>query len=421
MSSKNVPAGMLAPYRVLDLSDEKGFYCGQLLGSMGADVIKIEQPCGDPSRNIGPYYHDYPQAERSLYWFSYNSNKRGITLALEKPEGQDLFKKLCATADIVVESFSPGYMERLGLGFRTLQGINPSLIVTSISPFGQDGPYCNHKGSDLVCWALGGLLAQTGDTDRPPVRISHINFAYLMGAMDAAWASMMALYWRGSSGRGQHIDVSIQESVAKTTFIEHEFYEATGKERERGSTFYKVPNSNVVLRIVWPVKDGYLYLMLRGGDLGARENPSIVKWMDEEGMADDFIKSVDWSTLDWRSSTQEEANRIHDYFGLFFLTKTKAEVLEGALKRGIILQAISSPKDIAAHPQLEARGYWQEVEHPELKATVKYPGRFHLASGTVNRIWRRAPLPGEHNIEIYSTDLGLSATKLAALKTAGVV
>jgi len=412
---------MLSPYRVLDLTDEKGFYCGQLLGSLGADVIKIERPGGDASRNIGPFYQDMADAEKSLYWFAYNSNKRGITLNLETADGRDIFRRLLLTADVVVESFAPGYMDSIGLGYATLEKLKPSLILASISPFGQSGPHRDYKGSDLVCWARGGLLAQTGDPDRPPVRISHINFAYLMGAMDAAWATAIALYWRGASGQGQHVDVSIAESIAKTTFMEHEMWEVTGKERDRGSSFYRVPNSSMVLHTVWETKDGYLYLMVRGGELGARENPLIVKWMDEEGMADDFIKNFNWSELDWRNYTQEEADRVHGYFARFFKSKTKAEIIEGALQRDIILQPICSPRDIVAHPQLRARGYWQKVEHPELGTSIEYPTRFHLPSGSTTRIWRRAPLVGEHNQEIYKAELGFSDQQLVMLKEAGVI
>lgn len=412
---------MLGPYRVLDLTDEKGFYCGQLLGSLGADIIKVEPPGGDPSRRMGPFHHDQFHPERSLYWFAYNSNKRGITLNLATRDGAGILCKLVASADVVVESFAPGHLDSLGLGYAVLAHFNPRLVLTSISPFGQSGPYRDYQGPDLVCWAMGGLLAQTGDPDRPPVRISHIGFAYQIAGMDAAWATAMALYWRGLSGQGQHIDVSIQASVAKTTFMEHEVWEVTGKERERGSSFYKVPYSDVVLRTVWEAKDGFLYLMLRGGELGARENPKIVQWMDEEGMADDFIKGVDWSHLEWRACSGEEVDRIHGYFVRFFKSKTKAELAEGALKRDIILQSVCSPRDIVEHPQLKARAYWQDVAHPELGTHIAYPGRFCAPSASACKMWRRAPLIGEHNEEVYLKEIGLSRDELAALTEAGVV
>jgi crotonobetainyl-CoA:carnitine CoA-transferase CaiB-like acyl-CoA transferase len=268
---------------------------------------------------------------------------------------------------------------------------------------------------------MGGLLAQTGDPDHPPVRISHINFAYAVAGMDAAWSTAMALYWRGRSGKGQHIDVSIQESLIKTTFMEHEVWEVTGRKRERGSSFYRVPNSPVVLHTVWAVKDGYLYLMLRGGELGAKENPKIVKWMDEEGMADKFIRELDWAKLDWRNYTQEEVERINGYFTRFFKTKTKAEITQGALQRDIILQPICSPRDIIEHPQLRARDYWQKFTQPGSTEVARCPGRYFLPSGSLCKIWRRAPKIGEHNDEIYRGELKMTASEITSLKEAGVI
>ena len=142
--------GMLSPYRALDLTDEKGLLCGKMLGDLGADVIKIEKPGGDSSRNIGPYYHDETDPEKSLYWFSYNANKRGITLDIETPQGKEIFKELVKTADVVVESFPPGYMKEQGLGYDELEKINRDIIVVSITPYGQTGPYRDFKYSDIT-------------------------------------------------------------------------------------------------------------------------------------------------------------------------------------------------------------------------------------------------------------------------------
>ncbi|MFC2018468.1 CaiB/BaiF CoA transferase family protein, partial [Chloroflexota bacterium] len=203
MSEQERQEAMLGPYRVLDLSDEKGAFCGALLGSLGADVIKIEKPDGDPMRKLGPFFHDEPDPEKSLFWMGYNINKRGITLDIETADGKEMFKRLVKTADIVLESFMPGYMDGLGLGYKELEKINPQIIMTSITPFGQDGPYKDYKSSDLVSWALGGLLAMTGDPDRPPIRISHIPISYLMASYDGVWGALVALYGRGTSGEGQ--------------------------------------------------------------------------------------------------------------------------------------------------------------------------------------------------------------------------
>jgi crotonobetainyl-CoA:carnitine CoA-transferase CaiB-like acyl-CoA transferase len=403
---------MLAPYRVLDLADDKGFYCGQLLGSLGADVIKIEKPGGDPGRKIGPFFHDIPDPERSLFWLALNSNKKGITLDIQSDKGKDIFKKLVKTVDIVVESFPPGHMDSLGLGYTELDKINPEVIVTSISPFGQTGPYRDYQASDLVCWAMGGLLNLSGDPDRPPVRMSHIPLAFLMGGMDAAWGTVIALFWRGKSGKGQQVDVSLQETMAKTIHV--------SKER-RGSSFYDIPQAGVGLQVVWQVEDGYIYIMLHDGELGMRENPALVRWMDDAGMADNFIKGISWDGFHWRDKSQEEIDRIQDNFARFFRTRTKEQIIEEARSRHIVIQPINSPRDVLGHPQLAARNYWQNLEHVELGASICYPSRFCLPSETDCKLWRRAPLIGEHNQEIYQKELGLSDKDFAALKQERVI
>ena len=422
MSEQEKTESTFGSYRVLDLTDEKGFYCGQLLGSLGADVIKLERPGGDPARNIGPFYHDIPDPENSFFWFAFNTNKRGVTLNIETADGRDIFKKLVKTADVIVESFPPGYMDELGLGYLEMEKINPGIVMTSITPFGQTGPNKDYKASDLICWAMGGLLFQTGEPERPPVHTSHLPLAYLLGGMDGAWATVVALYWRGVSGEGQQVDVSIQQSVTKTSYLPHEFWEATGVESPRASTFYRVANSDVQLKSVWSAKDGYIAFLIFGGHWGAtHDNPPMVRWMDEEGMADDYIKQMDWANLNWRRTPPEEVERIHGYFGRFFKTKTKAELHQGALKRRLLIQPVCTLADILEHPQLKARDYWQKLEHPELGTTISYPARSCLSSETPCKLWRRAPLIGEHNREIYQDELGLSEEKVITLKQAGII
>jgi len=412
---------MLGSYRVLDLTDEQGFYCGQLLGYLGADVIKVESPGGDRSRLMPPFAGGIPGVENSLYWRSFNTNKRSITLNLNSTQGQDIFRELVKKADVVVESFPPGYMAQMGIDYSTLNRLNERIILTSISPFGQAGPYSKWKGSDLVCWAMGGLLAQTGDPDRPPVRISHINFAYQMAGADAAWGTAIALYWRGTSGQGQHVTVSIQQSVAKTNFMAHEVFEATGKEQKRASSFYRVERSEVKLRSVWEAKDGYVAFLIFGGHWGAtHDNPRLVEWMDEEGMADDYLRGIDWARLSWRRTPMDEVARIHGYVERFFRSKTKAELLEGAIKRRIAIQPVNTPGDILLHPQLLARNYWQELPW-DGGMLVKYPSRFCLPSYSPCQQWRPAPRLGQHNTEVYQELLGFDAEKIGRLKQGGII
>ena len=163
-------ASLLDGYRVLDLTDEKGHLCGKILGDLGADVIKIEPPGGDPARSNGPFYHDIPESNKSLYWFFTNLNKRGITLNLNRRDGRELFIRLVSTADFVIESYEPGYMKGLGLGYQELEKINPGIIMTSITSFGQTGPYAHYKTTDLVGVSMGGMSRVYGYFDSPPMR-----------------------------------------------------------------------------------------------------------------------------------------------------------------------------------------------------------------------------------------------------------
>src|SRR3972149_3813971 len=169
---------MLSPYRVLDLAGETALLAGKILGDLGADVIKVEKPGGDAARSIGPFYHDEPDPQKSLFWFSLNTSKRGITLNIESADGQEIFKKLVKGADFVLESFPPGYLDKLGLGYSALEKINPGIIMVSITAYGQTGPWKDWKPSDIVAWALGGEMNLVGDFDRPPIRVSHHSPVY---------------------------------------------------------------------------------------------------------------------------------------------------------------------------------------------------------------------------------------------------
>ncbi|MBI2911455.1 MAG: CoA transferase, partial [Chloroflexi bacterium] len=163
---------MLSRYRVLDLADEKGQLCGRILADLGADVVKIEPPGGDPARGLGPFLHDTKDPEKSLSWYALNANKRGITLDLETEADQATLRRLAGEADFLVESFPPGHLDRLGLGYEALSGPNPRLIVISISPTGQEGPRARWATSDIVSMAMSGIMSVAGDPDRAPVRIS---------------------------------------------------------------------------------------------------------------------------------------------------------------------------------------------------------------------------------------------------------
>ncbi|MFH1381617.1 MAG: CaiB/BaiF CoA-transferase family protein [Chloroflexota bacterium] len=408
--------GMLSPYRVLDLTDEKGLLCGKVLGDLGADVIKVEKPGGDAARSIGPFYHDEPHPEKSLFWFAFNANKRGVTLDITTVDGQDIFKRLARTADFVIESFHPGHMQKLGLGYRALSKINPRLIMVSITPFGQSGPYRNYKAPDIVATALGGYMYPTGDKDRAPLRISHHSQAYLHAGAEAAVGAMIALHHRQITGKGQYIDLSIQASVVQNTFVHTSLWDMTKTITERGGV-----TRNIKGRQIWPCKDGFVTWYFVGGAQGVRRCPGLVQWMDSEGFADDFLKGFDWSTFETAALDPEVLNRIEEPTARFFMRHTQAELLEGAVKYHTTIFPINTARGIVESRQLAAREFWVEVEHSELNTSITYPGAFAHCSETPPQIYRRAPLIGEHNDEIFRGELGLSPEELLRLKEAKVV
>lgn len=392
--------GLLSPYRVLDLTDEKGLICGKILGDMGADVIKIEKPGGDPARRIGPFYHDEIDPEKSLYWFAYNNSKRGMTLDIESAEGQEIFKQLVKTADFVIESFEPGYMAKLGLGYEDLDKLNPGIILVSISPFGQTGPLKDYKASDITLWALGGMMYVSGDQETPPVRISHHPQSYLHGAAEGAAGAMMALYYRQITGKGQHVDVSIQESVVQVTDTVTLAWDMQKATTTRSGPAGANPKIKTRSTRTWPCKDGYVRFSYRAGPQAERNNAPLIEWMDSEGFANDFLRSFNWATWDMRTTTQEVIDQLEQPTKVFFLAHTKLGILKGALKYRLMMYPASTPKDILESEQLAVRDFWVKVEHPELGTTITYPGAMAKTTLLPPRISRRAPLIGEHNDEI---------------------
>jgi len=418
--------GMLSSYRVLDLTDERGLLCGKLLGDLGADVIKIERPGGDPARNIGPFYHDEAHPERSLFWYYANLNKRGITLNLEVPDGRGLFERLVATADFVIESFEPGYLESLGLGYEELEKIKPNIIMTSITPFGQTGPYAHYKTTDLVGVSMGGMVRLFGDLEQPPNRISAPQF-YFLGAVHGALGTMMAHYHRELTGEGQYVDVSCQQAVVLALRIAAETWDLL-QVNARGMGPHAFiprvpPDEPIYVPIIWSCKDGHVVAMIFGGAQAGfvKSSRALVALANREGMALE-LKDYEWEKMDASTMTQDEVSHRNDLLGQFLITKTKAELLEAAIEEEILIIPVNTARDIAESPQLAFREYWVPVEHPELGGTITYPGWPVKCSGmSPYRPQCRAPLIGEDNREVYGEELGLSPEQLVFLKNRGVI
>ncbi|MEE8399025.1 MAG: CoA transferase [Desulfobacterales bacterium] len=416
--------GFLEGFRILDVTDSRGHLCGRILGDMGADVIKIEPPGGDASRETGPFYHDESDPEKSLNWFYANANKRGITLDLESPRGKDIFQDLVKGADLVIESFVPQYMASIGLGYESLSKIKPDIILTSITPFGQDGPYSSYAVTDLVVEAMGGMVYAYGDPDRPPVRISAPQ-SYFLGSQHAAAGSMTALYHREMTGVGQCVDVSMQEAItlSLTYFLPYWDHHRIVRSRGGSETIRPRPDPQEDLKLKWlyPCRDGYVCLTFQGaGTAPVKSSRAIVAWANEEGFAEK-IAGYNWETWDSATIEQKQQDLLQDEIAPFIATKTRAELLEGAAGRRILLAPVNAVSDLPDNPQFAAREFWQDIYHPELNDVVTYPGPSVKVDACPQRIFRRAPIIGEHNGEIYGDELGMAVEERRLLQSRGVI
>jgi len=419
MGQKKTTPPLLGHYRVLDLTDEKGFLCGRLMADLGADVIKIERPGGDPTRNIGPFYQDIPDPEKSLFWFAYNANKRGITLNIESSKGQELFKILARDADFIIESFSPGYLDSLGLGYQALSEINPRIILTSITPFGQSGPYSAYKASDLIISSMGGYVYLCGDDDRPPVRFNS-DQSYLQGSAHAAVGTLIAHHQRELTGEGQHIDVSMQESMVwALCYAPQDWFMLKSQQNTRSDGIWK--RFNVAYRVVFPCKDGYVcYRVLTGPGALSQGTRKLVESMNADGIGEE-MKDIEWETINFYEVDQADIESWEKAMCEYFLGHTRQELYEEAVRQGNMLQPVNTTKDIFASSQLAARDFWVQVEHPELSASITYPGSWFKSTEAEWRNQRRAPLIGEHNEEVYEKELGLSNEEMTGLKQDNVI
>lgn len=421
MAKREDSDGLLSPFRVLDLTDELGFLCGKILGDLGADVIKVERPGGDPARKIGPFYSDRPDPQKSLYWFAFNNNKRGVTLNLEAERGQKIFGQLAAKADFVIESFFPGYLDQCHLGYADLSRLNSRLVLTSITPFGQTGPYSRFKASDIEIMALSGCMSLTGDPDRPPLRVTFPQSYQWTGAY-AGVGTLLAHLCRRRTGEGQQVDVSAQACLLWAFSHAHTFWDLNRQLEKRAGSFMTGRSiTGAKMRVFWPCKDGYLNFIIYGGEAGKKTNQALVEWMDSKGLAPEFLKRKDWKSFNIAAVTQEEIDEMEGPIARFFEGITKREFFEEVIRREMLGYPVATVAEIFEDPQLRARDFWQSVDHPELGASLVYPGGFSRFSGAPCRIWRRAPLIGEHNEEIYSGELGMEPTELETLKQEGII
>ncbi len=413
---------MLNGCRVLDLTTDRGLMCGQMLGDLGADVIKVEPPGGSPVRAMKPFFADEPGPERSVYWWAYNRNKRGITLDLEHPRGRDLLRQLAKSADIVIESDNPGHFASRGLGYDDLSAINPALVYVSITPFGQDGPKATYADSDLIVMAASGVLILYGDEDRPPIRMS-VPQAYLHACADAAGAALIAYYDRLNTALGQHVDVAAQQSLGLAQQSTLLAATVGGDETRRMAGGVKMGPIRVPL--VWEAKDGLVTcVFLFGSALGVFTR-KLMNYICEQGFCDQATRDKDWiaygDLLLTGREPFEEYERAKGVVAAFLRSMTKAESFDLARQHGFLIAPLATTDDVLANPQFIAREYWQTMEDRELSLKLTYPGPFARFSATPIAYRRRPPRVGEHNREIYLRDLGLSDRELSGLINQGII
>ena len=390
---------VLGDIRVLDLSEGvAGPFCTKLLSALGAEVIKIERPgLGDVSRGEAPFLGDEASPERSALYLYLNSGKKGVTLEVESPTGAGILRSLAAESDILVESYPAGTMEQMGLGYSSLADNDPTLIYTSITPFGQTGPYRDYKGSDLVAQAIGALMYTIGLPDREPLKVGGNTALYTTG-ISAFSATMLALHARDTQGFGQHVDVSAMETMTVAQIhasIHHQF----GRLPVRRV-------SNLVR-----AKDGWVS---PGLETGAQEQtwPRVCELMGVPELVDD----PSFNTIEARREHQPELLEI---VGRWAATQPKEEMYHALQNLRTIAGYVATVEDLLGSGQMAFREFFQPVDASEYPEAVQPGFPFRISGET----WRHSPAPGlgEHNEEIFCGCLGFTKEELALLRTEGVI
>ncbi|MCB2191767.1 MAG: CoA transferase [Deltaproteobacteria bacterium] len=412
--------GFLSGYRVLELGGQESLFAGKLLADLGAQVIKVEPPGGDPSRRLGPQAPQVDAIEAGLLWQAMNTGKQGITLDLKRGTGRELFMRLAATADVVIQGLPPGRLDELGLGYQDLRAVHPGLILVSITPFGDNGPYRDYAAGDLVICALSGLLYICGDPDRPPVRIS-LPQSWLHAGADAAAGAAMALFHRGRTGQGQKVVVSAFKALERVAYSSHILWDSNSRVMRRQGRGLPIQPLGTTLPIVWPCADGYVVFYIFGGQMGLLSNPALTAWMDEEGMAPAYMKNMDWANLDLGRTPQEEADHgLVEPVAAFFARHTQQALWQEGVKRRVMVYPVNDAAGVLADAHLAQRGFWVKMAHPAYAQELILPGPFVKTEQGLCRVRGPAPTLGQHNQEVYDA-LGLNQQRLAALGAERVV
>ena len=388
---------LLQNLKVLDLTHYvAGPHCTKLLADYGADVLKVEKPrTGDPARRLSPFLNDTPRPDNSGLFLNLNTNKRSVTANLKSEHGRRLIKQLVRWADILVESFRPGTMARIGLSPDSLSGINPSLLLVSISNFGQTGPYRDYSLDEITGYAMGGMMHANGLPEREPLKLGGRVGLYQAGVV-AAGAAITALHGARAAGRADHVDVSIFETQAASIDRRANWilaYQYTGENAFRlGPTLYSAQR---------PTKDGYIEMWTVGAMLPRLANALGIDIHHPERQAD-LIEELEARVLEWS------------------LSHTKQEIWFKAQEQRIPSGPLNYIDEVLADPQFRAIGFWDNAEHPHT-GNVRLPGSPFFPHNAPRQLRRPAPTLGQHNQEVFSGLLGLSTSEISRLAKLEVI
>ena len=393
---------LLPGYRVLDLTSSMGALCGKLLGDFGMDVIKIEPPRGDTTRSEAPFAKGHVHREGSLRFAYLNAGKRSVTLDIEKPSGGKILLDLVERADVVLETFAPGYLAKYNLGYEQLLARQSRLILVSLTGFGQDGPYAGLVCPDIVGTAMGGLLYISGDPQMTPCNPPETQ-SYYYASLFAAYGVMLALWQRECRGIGAYIDASVQASMALHEHVAFN-YSAEGRVMKRaGSQHQHNAPANL-----FKCKNGWIALFVT-----QTHWPILLKvWEDHAPELDD----PKWINSNLRRANADYINGEVTSFTSRFLKEDLAELMQ---KHGIPGLPVNSPSDFMKDPHIQARNFFTSVTHPVL-GCYEQPGSPFMVNGQ-RAAASPAPLLGQHNHEVLCGELGLGASDLESLAADGVI
>lgn len=389
---------MLAGIRVLDLSERLGWPAGHILTDLGADVIKIEPPGADLD---------------DADWRAFNVSKRLLRIDPANEAGRRVILAMVPRVDILIETAHPADPEADWLAPERLRALSSDIIHVSITPYGRTGPRARWRGTDLEIMAAGGAMGLAGEPDGAPLRISVPQSLSWAGA-HAASGALMALLHRQAGGGGQHVDVSAQASIIIALAHAPAFADMLGVVPSRaGSHLTGRSVHGAVFKAFWPCKDGHINFVLYGGVAGRRTNEGLTAWMREKGFDLGLLEGLDWTKFDPTQTTQEEVDRIEAILGPFFESLTKAEFLEGACAREMLGYPVANVADISADPQLDARGFWQDLALPG-GGSERHCGAFYIADGTRPAL-RNPAVDGSGEPRAFLKDLEFSEAEIEAL------